>query len=125
MPRIIGLLILFEIIFSLYFVWGEFNDNGICDTTGCTNVQESLYSKILGVKLIYIALVCFILLYVFYEKHPKGYRVAVSIGFVSALILIFLQFFVIKSLCRDCLIIDVTMIIIFVLSVIAGNMQNT
>lgn len=122
--RIIAILILFEVVFLMYQVYGDLTNSGVCESAGCDTVQNSAFSEIFGIKLIYIALVCFILLYIFYQKHPKLYRIAVVVGGLGAVTLIAIQYFVLDAWCRDCLIIDITMLVIVALSVYAGDLQK-
>jgi len=109
-------LIVVEVLMSAYLIYDAITDKGICGLEGCDIVKNSIYSQIFGVKLVYFALPAFLLLLGFFFLNKKIYIVGVTIGFVFALYLVFLQIFVIRAICTNCVIVDSTMILIFLLT---------
>lgn len=87
-------------------------------SNSCTIVQTSQYEFTLGLKNSHIGLVAFpiLALLVFFElKRPKRYQkvaitVGMSIGSVFAVYFLYLQFFVLKAICKYCMVVDVAVI---------------
>ena len=120
---IIAGLILFEILFTIYLLSVSRDDSFLCDfKSSCSVVQNSVYGEIFGFKVSWLGLMGFVALLYFYflaltEKRARVFYFLLSfIGAIFAFYFIYLQFFVLKTICKICLIIDVTMIIIFVFS---------
>ncbi len=122
-----GLILIFvivEIFMSSFIIYESSNPNAICITgKNCGVVQNSEYSTFLGIKLSYIGLASSLLLLVIFiltEKNKIKFKYFLYISIIGAffcLYLIYIQFFVLKTLCSNCLIADTTMIIIAILSI--------
>ncbi|MCR4323518.1 MAG: hypothetical protein NUV37_00935 [Nanoarchaeota archaeon] len=100
------------------------NDN----SSGCSFVQSSTYSKILGVNNSYIGLVAFIALFFITLSHMfrprKEKELIILVGVVIASLLavyfIYLQVFILKAFCTYCMIVDVLSILALVIVGIYG-----
>ncbi|MCR4285242.1 MAG: vitamin K epoxide reductase family protein [archaeon] len=101
------------------------NDNS---SSGCSFVQSSTYSKILGVNNSYIGLVAFIALFFITLSHMfrprKEKELVILVGVVIASLLaiyfIYLQVFILKAFCTYCMIVDVLSILALVIVGIYG-----
>ena len=121
---LIFLLIIFGIFMASIIIQGQNVDSYFCSpNSGCEIVQNSPYALILGFKVVYLGLFGFIALLVVYtlasikKIHKKLFLISALIGSVFAIYFIIIQFFVIKEICRNCMIIDSTMIVITLLAV--------
>ena len=115
--------ILFEIIITIYLLYTGEGDSFLCDfKSSCSVVQNSVYGEIFGFKVGWFGLMGFSALLYFYffalteKKFRAFYFVLSLLGAIFAFYFIYLQFFILKIICKICLIIDVTMIIIFAFS---------
>ena len=83
--------------------------------TTCYVVQTSEYEKTLGVNNSYLGLIAFPILLILTFSHikkPKTYKKQIIFfgilgGALFAIYFLYLQFFVIKALCRYCMIVDI------------------
>ena len=115
---LLTILIVFNIIFCLSIALNY--ESGFC-TAGdtCSDVQNSIYGKIFGVPVIWIGVIGFSLLFLFFifKKHNKKFTnkfyLATLVGALLGLYFIIIQIFVLKQICTNCLITDLTAIIIF------------
>jgi uncharacterized membrane protein len=97
----------------LSFVPAEQACGGI--QTTCYVVQTSEYEKTLGINNSYFGLIVFPILLILTFSHirnPKKYKkqiifLGIMGGALFAIYFLYLQFFVIKALCRYCMVVDV------------------
>jgi uncharacterized membrane protein len=89
--------------------------------TTCYVVQTSEYEKTLGINNSYFGLIAFPILLILAFSHikdPKKYKKQMIIlgiigGALFAIYFLYLQFFVIKALCRYCMIVDIGALLSF------------
>lgn len=101
-----------------------FSNSVICVLgSDCVLVQNSDYGKIFGVSVSLFGVVAFgvLLILTFFglKRGSRSYNlfsIFTLIGAVFAAYFLFLQFFVIRKLCFNCIIIDFLMLVIFVLN---------
>jgi len=107
------------------------NEEGVCivdpgHANGCSDVQNGPYGSLFGMKLCHWGLMSFTALLVIYiigSTRNRFHKIAHSLfvflslvgAFVAAYFLI-IQFFVLKTLCSTCIIIDLAAIFVFLLS---------
>lgn len=111
-------------------------DEGICivgndGENGCADVQDSKYGSLLGIKVCHLGLFAFGLLFLVYmgasmvNKYRRNfYRLFLGISFIGALLAVyflFVQFFILKTICSTCIIIDLAAIFIFILGCVEYN----
>ncbi len=116
----------------LSYAYSVGSDEGVCivdngDGSSCSDVQGTAYGSFLGVKVCHLGLVAFIVLFLLYlfanirHKHRKlAFRFFIFGSFVGSLVALYfliIQFFVLKTLCSTCIMIDVSTILIFVLTI--------
>jgi uncharacterized membrane protein len=113
------LLLIFSLIglsFSLFLYLNKL-DSSFCTFGGCNSVLTSKFSKTLGIDNSILGIFYFLLVgaltYLNKEKFLKILSIA---GAIFALYLIFVMLFILKEICYYCLIVDLSAIIIFVLS---------
>ena len=114
--RVIFVLLVFEVLFSIFLAYDHYENGGFCSVGSCDEVKQSAYSEIFGISLNYIAVFCFIALFLAYRHNTGIYIIGLGIGGLAALCFIALQLFVIGAVCSNCMIIDGTMILIVILS---------
>lgn len=99
----------------------------ICNSEkGCDIVQNSKYAFTLGIKNSDYGILIFSLMIVLTSLHmykPSKHKrtmihFSVIIGSLIALYLIFLQQFILKSYCKYCLVIDISLILAFTLLIL-------
>jgi len=117
------ILIIVNIVFSgIIFYWSLSGSSFCTFGEGCEQVQNSEYSTFFGIPLSLLGLLSFIfLLYLYIHGHKSDtahylFRLTVFVGFIFALYLIFLQIFILQAFCSSCMIVDVSSIILFILS---------
>ncbi len=125
---LLALIALLVIVSGINFYLSNSSACIVGNTTACADVQNSEYGKILGVKVSLIGPIAFIFLLVVYLSSIKEgkykdnfyeiYLIAVIIGFVASLYFIYLQLFVLKITCINCMIIDGTMLLVALLTLI-------
>ena len=91
----------------------------------CLNVQNSIYGNIFGISLSLFGFISFTLLFIMHlisntkHKHSKKFHnfflIGVILGSAISIYFIYLQFFVLKMICTNCLIVDFSMILILLL----------
>ncbi|MFA6461996.1 MAG: vitamin K epoxide reductase family protein [Candidatus Woesearchaeota archaeon] len=112
-------LVLLEVILSGVLVYQNLNSSTPCllgQPTRCSDVQGSSYGTLFGIKLPYLALFAFIGLLVTYFINSEVFFLGTIIGAAASAYLILVQIFVLKEACSTCLMIDSTMIVLFVTS---------
>lgn len=122
---LILILIIAEIFLSGFLVSTEFTGKDFCLTgESCKIVRNSSYSELFGIKLSFFGFFSFVALLIIYllaYNKKINYLFFLSctiIGAFFALYFLYLQIFVIKALCSNCLAVDSTAVIIAFLSVL-------
>jgi uncharacterized membrane protein len=116
---ILIVLMVFEILISSYLIYEDKTKPvaSVCIMgSSCESVQTSVYGKIFGIKLPYYALGAFSLLLLLFFISKKLYYAGTITGSLCSLYLIVIQLFVLKQICSTCMLIDITMFSILVLS---------
>lgn len=120
---ILGVLIIAEILLCLYIALfvGNGTDNLLCGVgSGCNGVQNSIYGTLFGIKLAWFGVMCFSVFLILFliARVNKNYYwmffLASVIGAGFALYFIYIQAFVLKQFCRDCMIIDGIMVLLLI-----------
>ncbi len=128
--KAVFLLIVFLVIFSGIMAISDKTNSGFCiinsGASECASVQNSQYGSIFGIKLTLFGFASFLLLFLVYifsfvkNKYSKNfseiYIIMSGIGCAFALYFIYLQFFVLKTLCANCIVVDSLMVVVFILS---------
>lgn len=131
--KAIFLFILIVIIISSYLaIIDIFSvDTPFCLTgKSCDIVKNSIYSTLLGIKLSFIGLFYSIVLVVSFllkinKKLDFEYFTLISgIGAVFAVYFLYIQLFIIGKICTNCVIVDVSIIIIFILTLVKNNKNS-
>jgi uncharacterized membrane protein len=118
---ILGLLIIAEIALCIYIgISGK--NNYFCSVgSDCNTVQNSIYGTLFGIKLAWFGVFCFsIFLVLFFiarlnKRFYWIFLIASVIGAALAIYFISLQVFILNKLCKDCILIDGIMILMFVI----------
>jgi uncharacterized membrane protein len=93
------------------------SDSSFCTFGGCNSVLNSKFSKTLGIDNSLLGVFYFLMIGALtYLNKEKFLKILSVISAIFALYLIFVMLFILKELCYYCLIVDVSAIIIFVLS---------
>ena len=126
-------LIILNILLAGYLTYANKvgSEEGIClikgtdSKTDCSDVQNSVYGSFLGIKVSYLGLFAFLVLFLIflytrlgkkYKKETKILFLVISLfGALIAVYFLIIQFFFLKTLCLICVIIDVSTILIFIL----------
>ncbi|VVB77648.1 Vitamin K epoxide reductase family protein [uncultured archaeon] len=121
--KVLGLiiiaLIILEIILCGYILNKESKPKNSCILgESCSEVQESAYGKVFGTPWAYIGIAAFFLLLVSYFINNKIFRIATCLGSIVSFYLIFIQLFVIKNICINCMEVHAVMFLILILSFI-------
>ena len=131
---IISALIILLIALSAVLAYTTFTTTGFClintneNFGSCNTVQNSEYGKILGIKVAYFGLLAFVALLAlrvlslgnwrYKQNAHEIYFIAIILGTLFAFYFIYLQLFVIKSICSTCIVLDATMLLVALLSLI-------
>src|SRR3989338_4599836 len=85
-------IILLAAILSAYIAYGQYNQNILCIAGGnCSDVQNSEYGEILGIKVSVLGTISFMILFFMYRhawhsyKRYRLYYMATSLGFLISL----------------------------------------
>ena len=124
-------LIIFEIAFVGYLLYvspgnGETDVCIIGEGSSCQNVQNSVYGSIAGMKVSQIGLVSFIILLIvfIFWKDKKIFLICTLLGALTALYFIIIQLFVLKTICSECMVIDLIAILIFLIALFSFRKQR-
>ena len=113
------LILIFSLIgfsFSL-FLYLNRPDSSFCTFSGCNYVLTSKFSKTLGIDNSILGIFYFLLVGILaYLNKEKILKILSIPGALFALYLIFVMLFILKEICYYCLIVDLSAIIILVLS---------
>lgn len=112
---------IFTLCISLFLAVSEALKISVpCDLTGgCEVVLNSRYSRFLGLPLPYMGIIfsSVIIITSLLANHYGRFRVLLTyflgIGALISLTLLVIQFFVLKSVCQYCLIVDVLVVAMF------------
>lgn len=128
------LIVLLVIFAGVNFYLSNSSTCIVGNTTSCSDVQNSQYGKILGIKVSLIGLIAFIFLLLVYIGSIKEgkyknnfyeiYLISVIIGFLAAIYFISLQIFIIKATCINCMIIDSIMLLVALLTFLDYRKQK-
>jgi len=117
LAAIIIMLIIIELILCSYILYKELSPNKTCSSgESCNDVQESVYGNVIGIKWPYIGLVSFAILLIFFFANIKLFKIAAVIGGCISLYLVFIQLFIIKEICINCMEVHIVMFLILILS---------
>lgn len=118
-------LIVVEIFLSSNIAFFSQSGNGtyFCSSgSSCEEIQNSEYGSILGIKVSYFGFFSFLFLFIVlifsikFKKLEQFFLLVAFIGFLFSIYFIYIQFFILKNICQNCMIIDSIMIIIFFIS---------
>lgn len=121
------LIVLFFISFIISLVLSLIPTPEICSVQlGCSVVQSSSYNSLVGIKNSFFGIFIFaVMSFLAYLqiKYHLGYRrkiinYAVIIGALVSLFFIYIQAFVLHAYCRYCLVVDISMVIALVLTIV-------
>jgi uncharacterized membrane protein len=124
------------ILFALYLTYTSVTTNAICivdNQNSCQTVQDSQYGKLFGIKLTYLGVIAFVFLFGFhilarlehkYQKRSyQAFIASTIIGALFATYLIYIQLFVVKQICTNCIIVDSIMILVTLLAVLDYSLE--
>jgi uncharacterized membrane protein len=99
------------------------------DKESCSNVQSSEFGEILGIKVAYLGLLASIVLSTlfYFSNTPNRYKkdlkeiflLATFLGALLAVYFISVQIFILKQICSTCMVIDTSIILIFLMTYIS------
>jgi uncharacterized membrane protein len=119
---ILGFLLLLNILLSLYLTTSYSSNIDFClKSSSCDDVRNSAYGSIFGIKLAWFGVICFVALFLLYliarfnKKYYWTFFLSSLIGFIFAVYFIYLQIFVLKKICNNCVIIDSIAIMVFLI----------
>lgn len=118
---LIFVLIILEIVLSASLVYQSRQGSNLClvgNPVSCNEVQNSSYNDIFGIKITYLAFFYFFTLLILYLSKEKWFLVCAALGTLGALYFLFIQLFVLKTVCSTCLLVDGMMMVILVLSLV-------
>ena len=128
--KILLIIFIISLISSIIILSTVYGNSSFCEPSGgCNSVQNSKYGYLFGISNsiygIFIFLTLSIITFSQIKKPTKNKQLlikyAVTIGFIIAIYFIFLQIFILKALCRYCLVIDFSMILAFFLVILKRN----
>ena len=121
---ILRIVIILVILLNMGIILNLFSSSEnsfLCNSVDdCNIVRSSEYSKLMGVDLEKIGLFGFSLLAISYIFSTKtlDYRLTLGLSFIGAVFafyLIYVQLFLVGSICYNCMLIDSLAIVLFVL----------
>ncbi len=120
----LGMFILINVILSAYIVYADSNGPVYCIIgKSCSEVRTSEYSSIMGIKLSWLGVISFSLLFLVYLLGYRyhwarlSYFIMAAVGAAFALYFIYLQSFVIGKFCSFCIAIDGIAVLILAISI--------
>jgi uncharacterized membrane protein len=114
----IMVLIVLELVLAASLSYKAAYNQNLClfgEQIKCSDVQNSSYGSLFGIKVSYIALLGFVGLLALFLIDELFFFIATFIGALGAAYFITIQVFVLKQTCSTCLLLDSTMILILVL----------
>lgn len=130
LKKLVLLLIITEIFLSAFIIYEDYSGTYKCITGDCKEVQNSEYGQIFGIKVSVIGLTSFVALLGLWllshknTKMQKLFLTATAIGALGAIYFISVQLFILKKICSNCIAIDITIIIIAILSLYEFSKNN-
>ena len=131
---ILALVILLVLLSSYNYILSYSSVCLIGDATSCSDVQNSEYGSILGIKVSILGVIAFILLFIAYlgatlknkykDNFYEIFLVGIVIGTIASIYFILLQIFVLKTTCINCMLIDSAMLILAALVFINHRKQK-
>ena len=119
----IGSLALVGVAITSYLLYIRWTGQTLaCSTGGCTTVQESSYSKLLGVPVALLGLLAYVTIFVCTLVRNDIARVAalsaalVGVGYGAYLV--YVQLAIIDAVCEWCLASDAVMVVLAVLTLL-------
>lgn len=114
---LIYFLSLIAFIFSLYLTKLSYSTSSSCSIfNGCDLVLKSKYSRIFDLPLSIFGMIYALLIIFLFSLRKRKILLLISFsGTLVALILLGIQFFILKSICFYCTVTDTIFIIIFLL----------
>lgn len=114
---LIYFLSLIAFIFSLYLTKLSYSTSSSCSIfNGCDLVLKSKYSRIFDLPLSIFGMIYTLLIIFLFSLRKRKILLLISFsGTLVALILLGIQFFILKSICFYCTVTDTIFIIIFLL----------
>lgn len=114
---LIYFLSLIAFIFSLYLTKLSYSTSSSCSIfNGCDLVLKSKYSRIFDLPLSIFGMIYTLLIIFSFSLRKRKILLLISFsGTLVALILLGIQFFILKSICFYCTVTDTIFIIIFLL----------
>ena len=128
--KILLIIFIISLISSIIILSTIYGNSSFCEPNGgCNSVQNSKYGYLFGISNsiygIFIFLILSMITFSQIKKPTKNKQLlikyAVTIGFIIAIYFIFLHIFILKALCRYCLVIDFSMILAFFLVILKRN----
>lgn len=126
---------LIGVIDTTYLTVGHFTGSGLnCYVfSGCDIVTTSKYAVIFGIPLAllgalyYCGMFLLNILYLDIKKKPILYLIVLGgiVGFLTSLLLVYLQLFVLHQICEYCMLSALTSTILFVLGMILLKQMRT
>jgi len=120
---LILILILTSTFLTGFIIYTESTESYVCAKGfSCETVLNSEYAETFGIKTSYLGLTYFLALLLtfvltYHKKIPQKYfTILAALGFAYALYFLYIQAFVLKAFCSNCLVVDTATIIIFALS---------
>jgi uncharacterized membrane protein len=120
-----------------YLTWAKLTSTKVVciGFTGCDIVQESAYAEISGIPVAVVGLLAYIAILATNIMEARGRNTSQLafyagfgmslIGFIYSLYLTYLEAFVIHAFCTYCVVSAVVMTLLFVLSLLRLNIQDT
>ncbi|BCX15185.1 MAG: hypothetical protein KatS3mg097_077 [Candidatus Parcubacteria bacterium] len=107
------------ILISLYLLYLSQSEGVACGLSGCNLVIKSEYSEFLGINVALLGVIYFVVIFfLFLFTSQKLMRIKIfitTLGFIFALYLIYVQFFILGNFCYYCLIADSLALSIFII----------
>ena len=131
--KILLIIFIISLISSIIILSTIYGNSSFCEPSGgCNSVQNSKYGYLFGMSNsiygIFIFLILSILTFSQMQKPKENKQLlidsAVILGFIIAIYFIYLQIFVIKALCKYCLVVDGAMVLAFFLVILGEIKKN-
>ena len=131
--KILLIIFIISLISSIIILSTVYGNSSFCEPNGgCNSVQNSKYGYLFGMSNsiygIFIFLILSILTFSQMQKPKENKQLlidsAVILGFIIAIYFIYLQIFVIKALCKYCLVVDGAMVLAFFLVILGEIKKN-
>jgi uncharacterized membrane protein len=121
--KTILLLISLALISSIILTFVPIEQACGLETSGCYQVQTSQYEEIMGMKTAHLGLVAFSILFIITFLHSKKptkqtkklIQTGLILGSLMAIYFLYLQFFVLKAICKYCMVTDLGVLLALVI----------